>query len=197
MHGCVAAIVSPVRNLSNVANDRTIFDDFADLFQAERAPRPMFILGGAKIDSLLSEILTSYLLPKSASANQQDELLDGDSPLGTFSSRIKICHRLGLIDKTLYKTLDKLRIIRNICAHDLTVECSISPMREHLADLRRMVTVRKSYRLTKSRYFDGDVRQQHDDLQCLILTICVLLEGVRNDTIQTKGQPHTIKFSSR
>src|SRR6185312_7990615 len=105
-----------------MASERTVFDDFADLFEAERAPRPLFILGAAKIDSLLAEILTTYLMPKAA-GGKKDELLLGDSPISTLSSRIKVCYRLGIIDESLYKILDKIRAIRNSCAHDLTVDC--------------------------------------------------------------------------
>ena len=75
-----------------------LFDAFADDLLAERMPRPLIIVGTSKVDLLLFGILDAYLLPKRAKPKHKDELLEGDRPLATFSARIKMCYRLGLID---------------------------------------------------------------------------------------------------
>jgi hypothetical protein len=74
------------------------FDVFAEEFLRENNPRVITIIGASKIDEQLLEILRTYFMPKIESGNKTDELLIGDTPLGTFSSRIKIIYRLGLID---------------------------------------------------------------------------------------------------
>src|SRR5687767_418859 len=126
-----------------------LFDAFAEDLLVERTVRPLIIVGASKVDQLLFEILNLYLLPKFATAKDPDELLEGDRPLATFSARIKMCYRLGLIDKTLYVALEKLRSLRNPSAHSIAFDIGKSPIREHLAEFRRHLVDRHSFQLTK------------------------------------------------
>jgi hypothetical protein len=89
---------------------------FVDEFK-EESDRAAVILGAAKIDSILAQILDRYML---ASLSSSDELLDGDSPLATFSARINTCYRLGLIDPDFAKALHLTRKIRNSFAHEVS-----------------------------------------------------------------------------
>jgi hypothetical protein len=171
------------------------FDDFADTLCVERGMRPMFIVGASRVDDLLLEILRAYHLPKLSAGKNEDELLEGEKC--TFSTRIKMCRRLGLIDETLYMTLERLRAVRNRCAHAVAFDHAVSPLREHLSDLRKSLAERASYRLTKKRYFDDAFASQIEEWQCLILTICVLLEAVRENIVPTKGNAKTLKISAR
>lgn len=179
-----------------MSHDNSTFDDFADGLQVERTPRSLFIIGASKIDYLLAEILRAYLLPKSTKAKDQDELLEGDMPISTFSSRIKLCRRLGLIDETIYVALEKLRSIRNLSAHGLLFDHSTSPLREHIADFRRHLTHRKSFALTKKRFFNDSFENDVEEWQCLLLTVCVLLEAVNASTLRTKENTKTNKISA-
>ena len=97
-------------------NKQLSFDEFADELMVESQPRALIILATSQIDFQLRNILEKYLWLKSAKEKNEDEMLDGDNPLGTFSSRIKIAKRLGLIDAELYSVLNKLRDIRNSAA---------------------------------------------------------------------------------
>jgi hypothetical protein len=83
----------------------------------EESDRAAVILGAAKLDALLQQILDRYLRP---SLSNSDELLEGDSPLSTFSSRINACYRLGLITPEFAKALHSIRRIRNSFAHELS-----------------------------------------------------------------------------
>jgi hypothetical protein len=94
-----------------------LFDAFAEDLLAERASCPLVIIGASKVDNLLLEILSLHLLPKRAKKRDQDELLEGDRPLATFSARIKMCYRLGLIGESLYLSIETLRALRNASAH--------------------------------------------------------------------------------
>ncbi|MGC9224730.1 MAG: hypothetical protein ACP5E2_12435 [Terracidiphilus sp.] len=86
------------------------FDEFAEDLLTERTARPLVIIGASKVDAMLLEVLRGFLLPKTSGPKDGDELLERDpGPLGTFSSRIKMCRRLGLIDPTLHLALEKLR----------------------------------------------------------------------------------------
>jgi hypothetical protein len=171
------------------------FDDFADALRVERGVRPLFIVGSSKIDYLLLDILRTYHLPKLSKGNNEDELLEGDKC--TFSTRIKMCRRLGLIDETLYQSLERVRIIRNKCAHAVAFDHAVSPLRDNLSEFRKSLVDRASYKLTKKRYFDDEFTNSIEEWQCLLLTVCVLLESVRAKTIPTKGNVRTLKISAR
>jgi hypothetical protein len=174
-----------------------LFDSFAEDLLAERSPRPLIIVGASKADHLLFEVLLAFLLPKTAKADAQDELLEGDTPLASFSARIKMCRRLGLIDETLYFALDRLRTLRNLSAHSVSFDHAKSPVRDHLAELRRQIVSRRSYRLTKNRYFDSPALQPIEELQCLLLTLCVLLEAIGSKVGRTSGNRGALSIAAK
>lgn len=97
-------------------HDLEEFKAFAAEFLNE-TDRAAVILGAAKLDILLYQVLQRYLVPDTS---KSDDLLDGDSPLGTFSAKITACYRLGLIDKQLARSLHLVRRIRNSFAHELS-----------------------------------------------------------------------------
>lgn len=174
-----------------------LFDMFAEDLLGERIARPIIIVGASKVDNLLLEILDKYLLPKRAKANEYDELLEGDRPLATFSARIKMCYRLGLIDESLYLALEQLRALRNPSAHSIAFDITKSPTREHIAELRKSVANRNSFRLTKERYFDHTSLNKIEELQCLLLTLCVLLQAIREKTSTTRGNKLSLGIATR
>jgi len=90
--------------------------NFIDEFSKE-SNRASVVLCAAKLDYLLYQILTTYLLPNTGS---QDELLGSDRALGTFSARINISYRLGLIDADLARALHLFRKLRNAFAHEVS-----------------------------------------------------------------------------
>jgi hypothetical protein len=174
-----------------------LFDVFAEDLLAERSPRPLVIVGASKVDDLLFGILRVFLLPKIAEPRNQDELLEGDTPLATFSARIKMCRRLGLIDETLYLALERLRALRNFSAHSISFDDAKSPVREHLAELRRQIASRSSYTLTRERYFDSATLQGVEELQCLLLTLCVLLEAIRQKVRPTSANKSALTIAAK
>jgi hypothetical protein len=85
------------------------FKRFAEDFKSE-SDRAAVILGAAKLDMMLFQILQARLI---ACASGKDELLEGDNPLSTFSARINIAFRLGIITSELARALHLVRRIRN------------------------------------------------------------------------------------
>jgi len=183
--------------MERMPKNSELFDSFAEDLLAERSARPLLIVGASKVDHLLFKILLAFLLPKIAKSKDQDELLEGDTPLSTFSARIKICRRLGLIDETLYLALERLRAVRNLSAHAVSFDHAKSPAREHLAELRRQVSSRRSYRLTKERYFNNEPLQPMEELQRLLLTLCVLLEAIRETVKPPSGNKSALSIAAR
>ncbi len=90
------------------------FEEMIAEFKKE-SDRATVILGAAKIDAQLYLLLSKYL---KATTSNQDELLDGDNPLGTFSAKINLAYRLGLIDAHFAKSIHLVRKIRNSFAHE-------------------------------------------------------------------------------
>ena len=99
---------------SSESLDLHVFKQWYKEFSAE-SDRAAVILGAAKLDLSLRELLAKKFLPESTG---HDELLDTDRPLATFSARINIAYRLGLIDKQFASLLHLIRRIRNEFAHE-------------------------------------------------------------------------------
>lgn len=157
------------------------FDEFADELLLEKQPRAIVILGSAQIDTQLRNIIESFIWPKAGKPNEVDELLDGDNPLSTFSSRIKISFRLGLIDERLLNALNKIREIRNQAAHWITFGVSDAPLRDQLKHLNAIITNRRSYSLTVSRFFTEEQKlNELETLQAMLLTLSAILGSIES-----------------
>lgn len=59
-------------------------------------------------------------LTSSSSEKEDKELFSGYGPLSTLSSKIVLSYRLGLISNYEYKTIQIIRKIRNLFAHDIS-----------------------------------------------------------------------------
>lgn len=128
------------------------FIKFVDEFKGE-SDRAAVILGAAKLDLLLCQTLQQYLAPNTGS---KDELLDGDSPLGTFSARVMIANRLGLIDDEFTRALQLIRKIRNSFAHE-TSGCSLNSgsHRDRVKELVTQLKHKNAFILVREKKFDG------------------------------------------
>ena len=91
-----------------------LFNQWHKEFSTE-SDRAAVILGAAKLDLALRELLVKKFLPNPSG---QDDLFDTDKPISTFSARINVAYRLGLIDKQFAYSLHLIRRIRNDFAHE-------------------------------------------------------------------------------
>lgn len=79
--------------------------------------RAAAIIGGAFLEDILETILRYYFIGD----KKHDSLLfEGNGILGTFSSKISLAYRIGLISKGEYEKLEVIRSIRNRFAHELS-----------------------------------------------------------------------------
>lgn len=170
------------------------FDELVDEIRDERNDRALIILCSSIIDEQLLNILKEFLLDP-VKINEED-LLKGDNPLSTFSSRIKVIYRLGLIDNSFKEILESLRKIRNLCAHTIDFKINKSPIKEHLSNLKKQIESRDSFDLAKKRYFEDKVIQK-DELKLLLVTICVILEAIHGSISKISVNPTTTKISKR
>ena len=135
----------------NIEEERIkAFDEFVNQFKEEN-DRAAVILGASKIDYLLYQIINHFLI---ANCSKNDELLDGDSPLSTFSSRINMVFRLGIIDGQFSKALHLIRKIRNDFAHELnSSKLDTIPHRDRIRELKAMFIESDLFNEIKQSYF--------------------------------------------
>ena len=85
---------------------------------ARESDRACVIVAVALLDSALECLLKSRLV---ACASSNDSLVDGSyAPISTFSARVDLAHRIGLISARFTRDLHLIRKIRNEFAHNIT-----------------------------------------------------------------------------
>lgn len=90
--------------------------------------RGCIIVGTSQIEYLTESLLRKYFSSDPKVIKEAiDPLFEGFGPLSTFASRIKLSYALNLIDDNVYKTLNVIRDIRNVCAHELNIVSFADP----------------------------------------------------------------------
>ena len=84
---------------------------------ASEGERSAVVLGAARFDVALERLLKKVMRQHPGGS---DNLFDADRALGTFSGKIALCYRLGLIDRDMEHALQMIRRIRNDFAHTVT-----------------------------------------------------------------------------
>lgn len=165
--------------------DMEAYRRFISEFTGE-SDRAAVILGAAKLDSLLAQILDRFLMP---SLSSDDELLEGDSPLSSFSARINACYRLGLIRADFAKALHTVRRIRNSFAHDIS-GCSLDsgPQSDRVKSLLIQLRPLPFFQAVKERFVGGDDSCSTEFKTCLAL-MTARLEWRLIETQQIVGEP--------
>ncbi len=84
----------------------------------EESDRGAVLVAASMFESALKELITSVL--KEPSNHNTDPLFsDGLAPLGTFSARIEMAYRLGLLEKNEKELLNLFKKLRNEFAHKI------------------------------------------------------------------------------
>lgn len=97
------------------------WDDFLMTELSAESDRGAVILASSLFDIALKAKIKAFLV---SIENVNDDIFDdANSPLGTFSSKINMAYRLGIISKELKSDLNTIREIRNSFAHNID-ECS-------------------------------------------------------------------------
>ena len=111
--GSVITDVITPKQMTETSISTQELNAFCDDIRGE-SDRAAVIIGAAKLDQMLHELIQQVLLPSSTG---RDDLLDSDRGVGTFSARINLSHRLGLIDSEFAWAMHIIRRIRNTFAH--------------------------------------------------------------------------------
>ena len=84
---------------------------------AREGERSAVVVGAARLDVALERFLKRVMHHHPGGS---DNLFDPDRPLGTFSAKIALAYRLGLLDRDLEHAIQLVRKIRNEFAHSVT-----------------------------------------------------------------------------
>lgn len=149
------------------------FNSFFEEFKDE-SDRAAVVLGAAKLDTVLYQILQKHLIP---SASSKDDLMDGDSPLGSFSAKISACYRMGLIDSQMTRSLHMIRKIRNTFAHEVT-GCNLTSG-AHADRVKELVSQFDSYEIyTKVMESNFESEGPAEQFRICIGIVAIRLESV-------------------
>jgi hypothetical protein len=98
--------LAPIADLALPHELHKALDDGSDLVCA--------LVGATFIDNDLGHLLKQLLID----AKESNEAINGpNQPLATFSARSRMCYCLGLISKTDFGNIERIREIRNWVAH--------------------------------------------------------------------------------
>lgn len=147
----------------------------------EKNERSLIILCSSMIDDQLFSILHKFLLEV---PEKKEDLIKGDNPLSTFSSRIKTLYRLGIIDEQFRKILDTVRSIRNSCAHQVVININKSPIRDHIKTIEQFFSEKDSHKIVGERFFNEETIN-NKNLKNLFVTILIILQSI-NKKIEKK-----------
>ncbi len=129
-----------------------------DIFNKEfekESDRAAVILTASIFDNSLTDLLKNYFV---SNASACDELFDGsNAPLSTFSAKIIIAHRLGIISSRFTRDLHLIRKIRNEFAHNIH-ECSFGDSRIRSRVLELYKNTHPSMITENRKHFPGGVR---------------------------------------
>ena len=156
-------------------------EHWLELLNAElrgTSDRSCVITAASIIDHLLLEFLRARLVPNSSAT---DSLFDGaNAPIGTFSARIDLAHRIGLISSQFARDLHLIRRMRNDLAHSIVARTFSDPgVSDQVLHLVRSLKLRERCSFMLTAPYDGT---RGAFLICVIVIVSGLDAQVR--TIQ-------------
>jgi hypothetical protein len=141
---------------------------------SKESDRAAVIVGAAKLDLLLYQALQSSL---QVVPGVRDDLLDAENAVGTFSARIHLCFRLGLIDAEMSRALHLVRRIRNDCAHEVSsVSLSGGPYADRIRELIAPILGDKIFENLRGLAEFGEVSETSRHFRGALAMMCVALE---------------------
>jgi len=161
------------------------FQEFLEEFQHE-TDRTAVILGAAKLDYILYQLLQRFLIPN---ASRTDELLDSDFPLSTFNAKINLCFRLGIIDAEFAHALHIIRRIRNHFIHEVSAcQLDASSYKDHIRELVAPVVKSGLFQTMKNDVF-AEKESIAGDFFAMLTIMAVQLDAYIEDikTISTQN----------
>lgn len=163
---------------------------------ANEGQRALVIGGAARIDVAVERLLKAVTLP---CPGGNDNLFDPDRPLGTFSAKIALAHRLGLLDDPVEQCLHFFRKIRNDFAHATSpVKLSESAHRNRVQEIKKRAECCSLYPIVSdinNRLSRKSGDQEFDLTLCLLSSLIVI--AVCIEMTVEKNSPNTNLFKAK
>ncbi len=135
--------------------------------------RAAVVVGAARLELAVERLLTRSMQPHPGGS---DSLFDPDRPLGTFSAKISLAFRLGLLDTKVESSLQLVRRIRNDFAH--SVGAASLADSSHSNRLRELTERCRENNSHYGTVFEKLSKHQGTDKLLLFCTALVLLIAV-------------------
>lgn len=117
---------------------REVFAWLEDVLRESGSNRALVLMGATRLDLEVEEAIKAKL---AWNPEVQDNLFDTDRPLGTFSAKISLAHRLGIIDDAFHSAVQMVRRIRNDFAHSVAhLRLKDVPHKDRVAELVRITS---------------------------------------------------------
>jgi hypothetical protein len=145
---------------------------------AKEGERSAVVLGAERLNVAVEMLLKAFM--HSSPKAKEDALFDSTRPLSSFSARIDLAFRLGLIDRGFRDALHFIRTLRNDFAHATTVETLESG--KHAQRLRELVKIVKNgngYQWSNFQEVFGAAGPNAQDYLICVMTLLLKLELVR------------------
>lgn len=156
--------------------------------------RAAVIVGAAKLDLLLYQILQRCLKPSTANT---DELLDGDSPLSPFSAKIHLVFRLGLIDAHLARALTLTRRIRNVFAHEhASTSLASGAHRDRVKELIAPLLRFEIFEEARENFPGNQMPGPSHDFRVALAMMIIRLEGLLEACTEAQPGAHVTLIDS-
>lgn len=168
----------------------TAFQEFVEQFKSE-TDRAAVILGAAKLDYLLFQLIDKKLV---VNYSKEDDLLDDGRPLASFSARICLAYRLGIIDSSFAKALHLIRKTRNDFAHNVPDgRLDLAPHRDRVRELTALINHSTILRDIKEAYFK-EKQEPAANFFAMVTLLAVRLEilFMKCETIDEKNSSKII-----
>jgi hypothetical protein len=163
------------------------WDELLDREFENESDRASVILAAALLDAALELLLRAFMRPCSTG---EDPLFEGaNAPIGTFSARIDVAYRLGLLDLDFSRALHLVRRIRNDFAHNIA-GCTFadSAVMGRLAELRRLTRLLENGGGFRNNYPDGP----RGDFQYVISWLQFSLRSLSDDVLRVEPSHHAV-----
>lgn len=156
----------------NKTSEWKTFSDFAVAFSSQ-PDHVAAILSTSRMDHFLKQLIESRLLP---CTSKEDDLLESDRGVGTFSNRIDLAYRLGIISALLLSSLHKFRRIRNTLAHTFEVHSfEHSPHRDRILEIWNQIKTPELEQFVKTKQIQESMMPRN---RLFFLTSACVILGV-------------------
>lgn len=161
---------------------------FMEEFMNE-SDRACIVLASAEIESRLEWILSRFLTP---SPTTDDKIFSVNGPLSSLSNRIEMAFRLGLIDERFYRTLHKIRNIRNEVVHNgMNAALTEGSVLDKVKDLVAPFLESKKFRSWIWKV-DESIDETSLHFRWVVSFVIVMLDHLYHFTKPIKQQPHSV-----